>query len=609
MPTHQNKPYLLLNDDFFENVSAYLFKGISKRLPNLPPIKPDQKITEFYDQKLHALIGKFTYFSPGSLATTYFDWLVHLSLSPGKRLELMEDALSKSMRLMEYIMTGTGGSSYEMPFPQDRRFKDKAWASWPYVIYQQSFLMLEQWWMTATSEVRGMTQHHADVLPFLTRQLIDIAAPVNVPFMNPLVVQETIDQLGMNFMKGAKNYFEDLNLFMQEKPPVGAENYKVGKNIAVTSGKVIYQNRLIELIQYSPTTESVYAEPILIVPAWIMKYYILDLSPHNSLVKYLIDHGHTVFMISWKNPDEKDREVGLNDYLEWGIMDAIKVVSDIVPNQRIHGVGYCLGGTLLSIAAANMGHDSDMRLKTVTLLAAQVDFEEAGELLFFIDESQLEFQEDIMWEKGYLDSYSMAGTFYMLRSNDLIWSRIVENYLMGRRERMTDLMAWNADATRMPYKMHSEYLRSLYLNNDLSSGRFKIKDKLISLNNITIPLFAVGTQKDHVAPWQSVYKLHFLTETEITFVLTSGGHNAGIVSEPGHLNRHYQLSTHKLEDKHISHEEWQAVTPHYEGSWWLAWEEWICQHSGENMAPPKMGNLHKGYKPLREAPGKYVRVK
>jgi polyhydroxyalkanoate synthase len=280
------------------------------------------------------------------------------------------------------------------------------------------------------------------------------------------------EQSGHNFFRGAQNLMDDWQRLVAKQPAAGMEAYEVGENIAVTKGKVVYQNRLIELIQYAPATSEVYAEPLLIVPAWIMKYYILDLSPENSLVKYLLEQGHSVFMISWKNPGPEDRYLGNRDYRELGIMDALEAINAIVPEQKIHAVGYCLGGTLLSIAAAAMARDGDDRLKSVTLFAAQVDFEEAGELLMFIDESQLAWLEDTMWEKGYLDRQKMTGTFQLLRSRDLFWSRMIEDYLLGERTSPNDMMAWNSDATRMPFKMHSEYLRELFLNNDLAEGHF-----------------------------------------------------------------------------------------------------------------------------------------
>jgi polyhydroxyalkanoate synthase len=296
----------------------------------------------------------------------------------------------------------------------------------------------------------------------------------------------------------------------------------------------------------------------------------------------------------------------MEDYRTLGVMDAVEAVSVIVSGQKIHAVGYCLGGTLLCIAAAAMGRDGDDRLKSMTMLAAETDFTEAGELMVFIDESQVNYLENLMWDQGYLDAKQMAGAFQLLRSNDLIWSRLVHDYLLGEREPMIDLMAWNADTTRMPYRMHSEYLRKLFLNNDLAAGRYEVKGKPVSITDIRVPIFAVGTEKDHVAPWRSVYKIHLFADTDVTFVLTTGGHNAGVVSEPGHPRRSYQIGTKKETEKYVDPETWQARTPRHEGSWWPAWQDWLGKHSSGSISPPSPGSSESGYPPLDEAPGAYV---
>jgi polyhydroxyalkanoate synthase subunit PhaC len=411
---------------------------------------------------------------------------------------------------------------------------------------------------------------------------------------------------GTNLLRGAFNCIDDWDRALGNKRPVGAEQFQVGRDVAITPGSVVFRNRLIELIQYAPATATVRPEPVLIVPAWIEKYYILDLSPANSLVKYLTGQGHTVFMISWKNPGPEDRDLSLEDYRMSGVMAALDAVTTIVPDRKVHAVGYCIGGTMLAIAAAAMARDGDLRLGSTSFLAAQTDFTEAGELMLFIDESQLAFLEDVMWEQGFLDSRQMAGAFQLLRSNDLVWSRAMRTYLLGEREPMTDLMAWNVDATRMPYRMHTDYLRSMFLDNDLAEGRFKAGGRPVALKDIGTPLFAVGTERDHVAPWHSVYKFHLLTDTEVTFLLTSGGHNAGIVSEPGHPGRRYRVATKQSDHAYVDPDVWAADTPVHEGSWWPEWTAWLARHSGAPVPPPPMGAAGAGYAPIGAAPGTYV---
>lgn len=566
---------------------------------------------EVVDRSVHAAIARFTMgLSPAALAESYLDWAMHLSASPGKQMQLTQKAFQKSLRLANYCVQCAAGEGKELciePLAQDKRFAGEAWQRWPFKLIYQNFLLQQQWWHNATSGVRGVTKQHEDAVQFAARQILDIFAPSNFLPTNPELLQHTLQQGGMNLVRGARNFMEDWERAINGKKPVGSEDFQVGRDVAVTPGKVIYRNRLIELIQYVPATDEVRPEPILIVPAWIMKYYILDLSPQNSLVKYLTEQGFTVFMISWKNPEPEDRDLSLDDYRRLGVMAALGAVSAITRNHPIHAVGYCIGGTLLSIAAAAMARDGDNRLRSITLFAAQTDFHEAGELMLFTNESQITFLEDMMWEQGFLDAKQMAGAFQLLRSNDLIWSRNLHEYMMGDRESMTDLMAWNADATRMPYRMHSEYLRHLYLDNDLAEGRCVVGDKPIALTDIRAPIFVVGTTRDHVAPWRSVYKIHLLADTEITFLLTTGGHNAGIVSEPGHDHRSYQVMTTDSLALYVDPETWIATAPHKDGSWWPEWIAWLQARSGERAPAPGMGAAHAGYPPLADAPGAYVR--
>lgn len=560
------------------------------------------------DRLVNASLGKLTHgISPTAITYAFADWGLHLTKSPGKQIDLTEDALKLYREFMLYIVKCCYDPMQPCcfsPKPYDKRFVEPAWNNWPYNWTYQIFLMNEKWWENATKEIRGVTKHHLDVVSFAVRQSLDILSPSNYIATNPVVHDATIKSTGMNLLKGWFNYCEDFERYLKKEPPVGAENFQVGKQVAITPGKVIYKNDLMELIQYKPTTTTVHPEPILLVPAWIMKYYILDLSPENSLVKYLVDHGYTVFAISWRNLNPKDRDVRMLDYRQKGLMAALETIHEICKGNKIHAVGYCLGGTLLSIGAAHMARENMDYLKSVTFLAAQTDFEDAGELTLFVDESQVTFIEDMMWDQGVLDSKQLAGAFQLLRSKDLIWSRVTQDYLLGQRQEINDLMAWNADATRLPYMMHSQYLRQIFLDNDLAEGRYPVDNKPIALGDIRNPIFCVATTKDHISPWKSVYKLHLITNTDITFLLTSGGHNAGIISEPGHPRREYQVRTQPRDEAYIDPDKWQEEVVVKKGSWWSEWVMWLDNFSSARQKPPHMGI--PGKEPRIDAPGLYV---
>ena len=564
-------------------------------------------LADVLDRSLHAATARFTAgLSPIAIADAYLDWASHLAFAPGKRSQLAEKAAKKTLRFATYAARRALEKDVEpciAPLPQDRRFVDAGWREPPFDQIYQAFLLTQQWWHNAATGVRGVTRQHEDTVAFATRQFLDVFSPSNSPWTNPEVLRRTLAEWGGNFVRGAANFVEDWDRALGKRA-VGAEAFRVGRDVAVTPGKVVYRNRLIELIQYAPATARVRPEPVLIVPAWIMKYYILDLSATNSLVRYLTQQGFTVFMISWKNPGPEDRDLTLEDYRTLSAMAALDAVTAIVPRRKVHAVGYCIGGTLLAIAAAAMTRDGDQRLATTSFFAAQTDFTEAGELMLFINESQVAFLEDTMWEQGFLGTSQMAGAFQMLRSNDLVWSRMVREYLLGERAPMTDLLAWNADATRMPYRMHAEYLRRIFLQNDLAAGRYPAGGRPVALSDLRLPTFIVGTETDHVAPWRSVYKLHLLSDAEITFVLTSGGHNAGIVSEPGHPHRHYRMATRKGGGHYDDPDVWLASAALKTGSWWPQWTAWLGARSGAPGAHPAMGAA--AYRPLADAPGSYV---
>lgn len=603
-----------------EQASKEKGRNLSSHSSAVPPVRVTQtdhlpqthtSMEQALDKGLKAAQSKFTGgLSPIALAAAYADWALHLSAAPGKQMELAEKAAKKAWSFANYATVCSKSPETSetciTPLPQDRRFKGEAWQKWPFNAMSQAFLLNQQWWHNATTGVEGVTSQHEDEVTFAARQVLDVFSPSNFAPTNPEVLAKTLSQGGMNFVRGWQNFMEDVYRVNAGKRPAGLDAFELGKNMATSPGKVVYRNHLIELIQYAPTTDKVHPEPILIVPAWIMKYYILDLSEKNSLVRYLTGQGFTVFMISWKNPDADDRDLGMDDYLSLGVMDAIEAVDAITEGQKIHAVGYCLGGTLLSIAAAAMARDDDDRLKSLAFLATQTDFTEAGELMLFINDSQITYLEDMMWDKGYLDTKQMSGAFQLLRSNDLIWSRVIHDYLMGERSEMNDLMAWNADGTRMPYRMHSEYLRRLFLKNDLAEGRYRVEDGPIAISDIRVPVFLVGTERDHVAPWHSVYKFKLLSDTDVTFLLTSGGHNAGIISEPGHPRRHYRVSTKTKDDTYIDPDRWFAETDPVDGSWWPTLAEWLNEKSGKPVSPPSMGDKTKGFAPVCDAPGTYV---
>ena len=565
------------------------------------------------DRMVNANLARATAgISPTVVTLAYLDWLIHLGLAPGKLALLAEKAFRKGLRLALYAGRALQDPATPPcidPLPQDARFFAPAWQQWPFNLYYQSFLLTQQWWHIATTDNRGVAKQHEAIVAFLTRQVLDLFSPANSPLTNPEILQATWREGGQNLLRGGANFLADLEALMMGNRPDGLrDSFVVGRDLATTPGQVIYRNALIELIQYQPAGERVHAEPILIVPAWIMKYYILDLSPHNSLIRYLVAQGHTVFTLSWKNPTVADRDLGLEDYRRLGVMAALEAIGQVLPGRRVHGVGYCLGGTLLTIAAAAMARDGDDRFCSLTLLAAQTDFTEAGELLLFINENQVAFLEDMMWDQGYLDAQQMAGAFQLLRSNDLIWSRLIRDYLLGQRQSWNDLSAWNADSTRMPFRMHSEYLRQIFLDNALAVGHYQVEGRPIAITDIRVPLFAVGTVKDHVAPWRSVYKINLLADAEeVTFLLTSGGHNAGIVSEPGHPRRHFQMARRTEGDCYLDPDTWQARTPRQEGSWWPAWQAWLAGHSTATPVPaPPLGAPERGLPPLCPAPGTYV---
>ncbi|MEI8298082.1 MAG: alpha/beta fold hydrolase [Pseudomonadota bacterium] len=572
---------------------------------------PRAPTPEAIDHAFRAALGKLSGgLSPAPFTAAWSDWAMQLASSPGRQFELAADAMQRAADTLQFAARAAGGEklapSDGAPADSDKRFAAEAWSQYPFNVYARAFQNSAGWLQSLPTNMDGLPKYHGELVEFTVRQWLDALSPTNFLASNPELLELTRAEGGQNLMRGAQNLIEDLTRTMQKKGPVGTEAFEVGKGVALTPGKVILRNALIELIQYSPTTADVHAEPLLLVPAWIMKYYILDLSARNSLVKYLVDQGHTVFVVSWKNPQAEDRDLGMDDYVDLGLKAAVDAISHIVPGVGIHAAGYCIGGTLLSIGAATLASEGDERLASVTLLAAQTDFSEPGELSLFINPSQLSLLEAQMYQEGVLDSSQMGGAFQMLRPRDMIWQPMVQSYLKGARDPMIDLMAWNADGTRMPYKMHTEYLYRLYLDNELATGRFPLHGKPVSLGEIQAPMFVVGTETDHVAPWKSVYKVGSLVRSpDYTFLLTSGGHNAGIVSGPVHPKRKHRVRRTDRAARVLGADDWLAATPPATGSWWPTWQQWLVAHSTARVAPPAMGA--EGYPALGDAPGEYVR--
>jgi polyhydroxyalkanoate synthase len=562
-----------------------------------------------FDRHFHANAARFSGgLSPISLALAYNDWSLHLATQPANAARLAFDAQRGAFQWWAECLAGTCADS----FNGDARFADPAWREWPFAPIAHAYRSAEAWWTDATA-LRGMTRHHSDVTRFSSRQWLDMLSPTNAWLTNPEVQRRMRERWGANIVDGFANALDDWRE-RQGLPPLQPRehSYVPGADVAVTPGRVVHRNHLCELIQYAPQTPKVRAEPVFIVPSWILKYYILDLSPHNSLVNWLVRQGHTVFIVSWRNPDERDALLSMDDYLQLGIFDSLAAIARRIPKQPVHACGYCLGGTLLSIGAAALARPGQVEqaallpeLKSLTMLAAETDFTEPGEMGVLIDESQVQLLEDVMAERGFLTGRQMASSFQFLRPQERVWSMRMREYLLGERLLPNDLMAWNKDVTRMPAVMHSEYLRRCQLRNELAQGRYPVEGRPVSLSDLRLPIFAVATETDHVSPWRSVYKLHRLTKTELSFVLTNGGHNVGIVSEPGHEGRRFALHTTAAGDPWLDADSWIEVAEQREGSWWPAWAQWLSARSTGTVAARAVEPVDE----LPAAPGDYVHVR
>ena len=490
--------------------------------------------------------------------------------------------------------------------PKDKRFKYPEWSeNAVFNFVKDSYLVAAESILSAIRDVKGMDEASARKVDFYTRQFVDALSPSNFVATNPEVLTATLASGGQNLLRGLENLLADLErgngrlaITMTDM-----KAFRLGENIATTPGKIVYQNELMQLIQYTPSTREVRRRPLLIVPPWINKFYVLDLQPKNSFIKWAVDQGHTVFAISWVNPDEKLAAKGLENYMLEGPLAALDAIESATGERSVNAIGYCLGGTLLASTAAYSAAKGDDRITSATYFATLVDFTEVGDMAVFIDEEQLASLERRMRERGYLEAQDMATAFNMLRANDLIWSFVVSNYLLGKEHIPVDLLFWNSDSTRMPAAMHSFYLRKMYQQNLLAKpGGITLADTPIDLSKVRTPTFILATREDHIAPWKSTYAATRLYSGPIKFVLSDAGHMAGVISPPGTKYGHW--ANDKLPS---SPDEWFGGATPNQGSWWPLWDQWVTQLDGGRVPAREPGS---GELPIIEdAPGSYVRVR
>ena len=485
---------------------------------------------------------------------------------------------------------------------KDKRFKDEAWRdNEVFDFIRQSYLLSARYMQRLVHDAEGLDDKTAQKVDFYTRQFVDAMSPTNFVMTNPEVLRRTAETGGENLLKGLSNLLTDLergqgNLRIRM---TDESKFKVGENIAVTPGKVVYQNDLMQLIQYTPTTEKVLKRPLLILPPWINKFYILDLRPKNSFIRWAVDQGHTVFVVSWVNPDAKLAEKGFEDYMLEGPYAALDAIEKATGEKAVNAIGYCLGGTLLSATLAHMAAKKDTRIKSATFFTTMVDFTESGELGVFIDEEQLKALESKMQRRGFLEGREMATTFNMLRANDLIWSFVVNNYLLGQDPFPFDLLYWNDDSTRMPARMHSFYLRRMYQQNDLiKPGGIDLLGVKLDLRKIKLPTYILSTREDHIAPWASTYRATQTYTGDIRFVLAASGHIAGVVNPPDAGKYSHWVNTSLPADP----EAWLASSTELAGSWWPDWQRWVTGQDPAQVPARKTKNA------IEDAPGSYVKV-
>jgi len=549
---------------------------------------------------------------PAGLLQAFYDMTASLLANPGKLTEAQFALWGSYFDLWRHTtqrMFGGDSEPVTQPSPDDRRFKDAAWQESPlFDFIKQSYLLSARWLQSTVQNVEGLDSKTAQKVNFYTRQFVDAMAPGNFILTNPEVLRTTIESKGENLIKGLENLLTDLErgkgkLDIRMTDP---NAFEVGRNLAITPGKVIFENDLMQLIQYAPATKQVHRRPLLVIPPWINKYYILDLKPSNSLIKWAVEQGHTVFVISWVNPDTRLARRTFADYLREGPLAALDVIEQATGERQVNAMGYCLGGTLLACLLAWLSAKKKAdRVTSATFLATMVDFSKPGELSVFIDDHQLAEIEEKMRARGYLEGRDMASTFNMLRANDLIWSFVINNYLLGRDPFPFDLLYWNSDTTRMPAAMHSFYLRQMYHKNRLAKpGGITLEGVPIDLGKIKTPCFILATREDHIVPWESAYAATQLYRGPIKFVLAASGHIAGVINPPA--AQKYQHWTNPDNSYPATPTAWLAKAQAHPGSWWPVWQDWIGGFTGAKIPTRKPGEGK--LKPLGDAPGSYVKV-
>ncbi|MCE2761277.1 MAG: class I poly(R)-hydroxyalkanoic acid synthase [Acetobacteraceae bacterium] len=542
---------------------------------------------------------------PMHIGNAFLDMTTRLMTNPAKLMQAQIGFWQDYLTLWQHTarrMMGEPAPAVIAEDQKDKRFKDDAWRqNEVFDFIRQSYLLSARYMQGLVHDAEGMDERTAQKVDFYTRQFVDAMSPTNFALTNPEVLRRTAETGGENLLKGLSNLLIDLergqgNLRIRM---TDESKFKVGENIAVTPGKVVYQNDLMQLIQYTPTTEKVLKRPLLILPPWINKYYILDLRPKNSFIRWAVDQGHTVFVVSWVNPNERLAEKGFEDYMLEGPYAALDAIEKATGEKSVNAIGYCLGGTLLSATLAHMAVKKDTRIKSATFFTTMVDFTEAGELGVFIDEEQLKALEAKMQKRGFLEGREMATTFNMLRANDLIWSFVVNNYLLGQDPFPFDLLYWNDDSTRMPARMHSFYLRRMYQQNDLiKPGGIELLGVKLDLRKIKLPTYILSTREDHIAPWASTYRATQTYTGDIRFVLAASGHIAGVVNPPDAGKYSHWVNAELPADP----EAWLAGSTELAGSWWPDWQRWV---SGQD---PAQVPARQPKNAIEDAPGSYVKV-